>query len=163
MIEFTEYRSQHQRGLIDLILHIQREEYHLPITLEDQPDLKSVEAFYLENGGFWVALDDSAVIGSVAIKNLGSGDAMLRKMFVRKDFRGKELGVSGGLLKQALDWARRGQYDAVYLGTTPEFLAAHRFYEKNGFTEIRQEKLPESFPIMAVDKKFYRCDLKAEY
>jgi len=45
------------------------------------------------------------------------------------------------------------------LGTTPEFLTAHRFYEKNGFSLIDLEDLPESFPRMDVDTRFYRFDL----
>lgn len=36
----------------------------------------------------------------------------------------------------------------------------HRFYEKNGFTEIDVAQLPENFPIMQVDKKFYKCPMK---
>jgi hypothetical protein len=47
----------------------------------------------------------------------------------------------------------------VYLGTTEKFFAAHRFYEKNGFREIAQTKLPASFPIMTVDTKFYSRSL----
>jgi hypothetical protein len=44
---------------------------------------------------------------------------------------------------------------AIYLGTTAEFIAAHKFYEKNGFTEVPKANLPETFPVMAVDTKFY--------
>ena len=44
----------------------------------------------------------------------------------------------------------------IYLGTTEKFLAAHRFYEKNGFAEVRRDELPSAFPVMAVDSKFYR-------
>ena len=52
-----------------------------------------------------------------------------------------------------------GYVAAVYLGTTAKFLAAHRFYEKNGFREIAREALPDSFPVMAVDTKFYTLAL----
>jgi hypothetical protein len=43
----------------------------------------------------------------------------------------------------------------VFLGTTPFFRAAHRFYEKHGFSQIPKQRLPSSFPIMEVDTKFY--------
>ena len=43
----------------------------------------------------------------------------------------------------------------IFLGTTEKFLAAHRFYEKNGFRELQKAGLPKAFPIMAVDSKFY--------
>lgn len=42
-----------------------------------------------------------------------------------------------------------------FLGTTPFFLAAHRFYERNGFCEISRSRLPDSFPIMEVDTRCY--------
>jgi hypothetical protein len=44
----------------------------------------------------------------------------------------------------------------VYLGTTEKFLAAHRFYERNGFQQIAANELPPSFPKMAQDSRFYR-------
>lgn len=43
----------------------------------------------------------------------------------------------------------------IYLGTTARYLAAHRFHEKNGFTDIPQADLPPAFPVMSVDTKFY--------
>jgi hypothetical protein len=47
----------------------------------------------------------------------------------------------------------------IFLGTTAKFLAAHRFYEKNGFHEIGRDELPAAFPVMTVDTKFYRRSL----
>ncbi|HVN38503.1 MAG TPA: GNAT family N-acetyltransferase, partial [Myxococcota bacterium] len=38
---------------------------------------------------------------------------------------------------------------------TSKFLAAHRFYAKNGFREIAKSDLPPSFPVMAVDDRFF--------
>jgi hypothetical protein len=43
----------------------------------------------------------------------------------------------------------------VYLGTTETFLAAHRFYQRNGFQQIASSELPPSFPKMALDTRFY--------
>ena len=47
----------------------------------------------------------------------------------------------------------------IYLGTTSAFEAAQRFYEKSGFALVPAEKLPESFPRMAVDSRFYVMEL----
>ncbi len=47
----------------------------------------------------------------------------------------------------------------IYLGTTPKFIAAYRFYEKNKFEEIAKESLPTAFPIMSVDTKFYKYEI----
>ncbi len=135
---------------------IQKKEFGLPITLEQQPDLMDIESFYqVGAGNFWVACDGERVIGTISLKDIGENYVALRKMFVHTDYRGKEKGVASALLKTALDWCREKKLTAVYLGTTPQFLAAHRFYEKNGFEEIPADDLPSSFPIMHVDKKFY--------
>ncbi len=85
--------------------------------------------------------------------------AALRKMFVAPDWRGGEKGVARALLAAALSWARSKGVSTIYLGTTAQFTAAHRFYEKNGFVEVPKESLPPSFPVMAVDSRFYRYNI----
>jgi N-acetylglutamate synthase-like GNAT family acetyltransferase len=59
------------------------------------------------------------------------------------------------LLDTVLGWARAKGVLEIFLGTTSKFLAAHRFYEKNDFSEITQSALPPAFPIMTVDTKFF--------
>lgn len=158
--EIREFEPQYQRDIIEMITGIQQKEYSLPITENDQPDLAGIEEFYIESGGnFWVALSAGEVAGTAAIKNIGGGSAVLRKMFVKKEYRGKNAGVSADLLSKSIGWANEKGFKTLYLGTTPRFLAAHRFYEKNGFEEICREELPAEFPVMAVDKKFYRFRL----
>jgi len=51
-------------------------------------------------------------------------------MFVHLDFRGKDFGISSALLRQALKFSEEKSVKSVYLGTTAEFIAAHKFYEK---------------------------------
>jgi GNAT superfamily N-acetyltransferase len=80
----------------------------------------------------------------------------MRKMFVQREFRGSTYGTARLLLTALLDWAKAHQVSEIYLGTTAKFLAAHRFYEKNGFTEISKSQLPAQFPVMNVDTRFYR-------
>lgn len=160
MIQICEYNKSYQQGILQMILEIQQQEYHLPITAQDQPDLANIEVFYQQdNGNFWVAVENGAIVGTIAIKNISHGNAILRKMFVRKEYRGKELGVSHALLMKLIEWARQKKFSKIYLGTTPQFLAAHRFYQRNGFEEIHKDELPVEFPIMDVDKKFYRYSL----
>lgn len=143
--------------VLDLILSIQRDEFGIPITAEDQPDLADIPNFYQKGyGNFWVAWQGDQAAGTVSLLDIGNGQAALRKMFVKKAFRGKDRGTAKKLLETLLGWARQQGIREIFLGTTPKFLAAHRFYEKNGFTEIKKEALPKAFPIMVVDTKFYR-------
>ncbi len=148
------------RGVIDLILPIQQREFGVEITLADQPDLGDIPGFYQKGaGGFWIAISQEAIIGAIALIDIGGGLGALRKMFVASNHRGKEYGVAAGLLKTLLDHARNQGMSGIYLGTTPMMAGAHRFYEKNGFQEIASVDLPENFPVMAVDKRFYYLGL----
>jgi GrpB-like predicted nucleotidyltransferase (UPF0157 family)/GNAT superfamily N-acetyltransferase len=144
--------------VIDLVLGSQRGEFDLPVTLDDQPDLADVEAGYRTGGGeFLVARDAAGVAGTVAAMVVEDNTVALKKMFVRGDRRGTGLAVA--LLERLLDWARRHGYRTVLLGTTSRMHAAHRFYEREGFTRIEPGELPAQFPRAAVDDVFYRRDL----
>ena len=152
-----EYSREFQVQVVDLILHIQQQEYNIQITKEDQPDLFTIEDFYQNgNGNFWVALCEGEIIGTISFLDIGNQQVALRKMFVNKEFRGEKFKTASLLLNNAIKWAREKSIKEIYLGTTLQFLAAHRFYEKNGFISIDLNDLPENFPVLQVDKKFYK-------
>ncbi len=156
MIHIRPFIPQDSAAIADVILPIQRNEFDIPITLEAQPDLADVPGFYQQGAGnFWVAEVDGTVVGTIGLLDIGARQAALRKMFVAAPYRGKEYGVAQLLLRELLAWSAGRQLETIYLGTTDKFLAAHRFYEKNGFKEIERSLLPNAFPIMSVDTKFY--------
>ena len=158
--QIAPFAPLHVKEVGALIVGIQREEFKIPITLEDQPDLQDIPAFYQQGAGnFWVALSESRVVGTVALLDLGSHQGALRKMFVHPDYRGPTHGVSARLLDTLLEGSRAHEVREIYLGTTEKFLAAHRFYERNGFQQIPASELPLRFPKMAVDTRFYRLAL----
>jgi N-acetylglutamate synthase-like GNAT family acetyltransferase len=156
-IEIRPFSSVYEKQVVDLIVAIQRKEFNIPITADDQPDLKNIPEYYQKgNGNFWVALHNDKAVGTVSLLDIGGNLVALRKMFVNRDYRGREIGTAQKLLEISLNWAIIHGIRKIYLGTTPQFLAAHRFYEKNGFKEISKRDLPETFPIMKVDTKFYK-------
>ncbi len=157
MIQIVPFTSKHVEGVGALIVGIQRDEFQISITLEDQPDLQDIPAFYQQGAGnFWVAVSGGEVVGTIALLDLGNHQGALRKMFVHRGYRGPEHGVSARLLDTLLEWSRARGVQDIYLGTTEKFLAAHRFYERNGFQQIDVSELPLSFPKMAQDSRFYR-------
>ena len=146
-----------EQGVVDLIVPIQQGEFGVLVTLEDQPDLLDIPAFYQTGGGgFWVAEAEGRIIGSIALKSFGSGQGALRKMFVAAPWRGKQAGVAQELLQTLLAHAREVGMGEIVLGTVEILRAACRFYEKNGFEAVALENLPEAYPRMAVDTLFYR-------
>lgn len=157
-----------QKGVIALISGIQRGEFGLSITPQDQPDLMDIDGFYRPGvGEFWVAEAQGeaggAVVGCIALLDIGNAQAALRKMFVDADWRGPrpgaQAGVAEALFSALLEHARADGVAEIFLGTTTRFLAAHRFYEKHGFARIGKDALPPAFPVMAVDTVFYRLAL----
>jgi len=156
VIEIQPFETKYESEVIQLILSIQRDEFGIPITAEDQPDLRIIPDFYQSgNGDFLVAVSGQSVVGTIALKGIGNGQAALRKMFVAAPFRGREYQVAARLLTKLLTDAVSHGVSEVFLGTTGKFVAAHRFYEKHGFREITAKELPASFPRMGFDDKFY--------
>jgi N-acetylglutamate synthase-like GNAT family acetyltransferase len=162
MLAIRPFSPRDAEGVASVILPIQQEEFGIPITLDAQPDLRDIPAFYQQNSGnFWVAQADEKIVGTIGLLDIGQAQGALRKMFVAQSHRGREHGVAKRLLDTLLDWAEVRGIAEIYLGTTDKFLAAHRFYEKNGFSEVDRATLPASFPVMAVDTRFYRRRLGA--
>lgn len=160
MMKILEYSDQYQKEIIGLILTIQNNEFNISITAKEQPDLLNISNFYQKNcGNFWVATDSGKVIGTIALIDLGNNQAALRKMFVHQEYRGSKHGTANFLLSALIDWAISKKIKEIYLGTTSKFHAAHKFYEKKNFIEISKSTLPEKFPIMDVDTKFYKLIL----
>lgn len=154
------YTDQNKQQVADLVISIQQNEFGIPITLQDQPDLNDIPRFYQsKNGNFWTASVDDNMVGTIALLDIGNQQAALRKMFVNKDYRGKSFNIGQSLLDTLLHWAANRQFKEIFLGTTAQFIAAQRFYEKNGFIEMGKEQLPALFPVMQVDVKFYRYDI----
>lgn len=159
-ILITEFIPSYQDKILNLIVTIQQKEFGISITTEDQPDLCNIKQFYQNGkGNFWVALLNKKVVGTISLLDIGHEQVALRKMFVEEKYRGKTYQIARTLLKELLTWARSKDIKEIYLGTTPKFLAAHRFYEKYGFNEITEKLLPSAFPVMKIDTKFYKFEL----
>ncbi|ATP56194.1 GNAT family N-acetyltransferase [Pedobacter ginsengisoli] len=146
--------------IIDIILPIQQIEFGVPITLEGQPDLLDIETnYHKDGGGFWGALNNEELVGTIALMNVGHNAGVIRKMFVKKAYRGKELNIAQHLLESLIDYCRQNNITDIYLGTVDILKAACRFYERNAFVKIDMEELPSYFPRMKADNTFYHLNL----
>ncbi|MCF0058385.1 GNAT family N-acetyltransferase [Dyadobacter sp. CY356] len=153
--------NSHAAQVIDLILPIQQIEFGVPITLKDQPDLLDIETSYHATGGnFWGVIYDEKVIGTIALIGIGNGQGVIRKMFVNKDFRGKEFGLAKQLLDNLIEYCKSENITDLYLGTVDLLKAAMRFYERNHFMKIEKKNLPAAFPIMSADNVFYHLEIE---
>ena len=157
------YQSPDLDQLVFLILDIQQNEFHVPITIHDQPDLLNIESIYKRGkGNFWCAIEDDKVVGTIGMIDIGDHMGVIRKMFVHKNYRGKDKGAAQELLNNLFDWSSSNDIRELLLGTIDTMHAAHRFYIRNGFVEIKKESLPPSFPLMPVDNVFFKKMLDAD-
>ncbi|MBG0791812.1 MAG: GNAT family N-acetyltransferase [Desulfovibrionaceae bacterium] len=156
-MRIVSYSGQDPDRIIDLITTIQIREFGVATSAEKQPDLRDIPGCYQQGAGdFWLALENDELVGTIALLDVGNGVCALRKMFVKKAYRGRERGIGAALMHTLLDRARERGVREVYLGTVDVYHAAHRFYEKNGFTEVERREVPDSVPLMDVDVKYYR-------
>lgn len=159
-LEIQPIGNSYSEQAIDLILTIQRKEFNIPITIEDQPDLLQIESFYVEAGGnFWGAFVNGELVGSIALVKFDDRAGAIRKMFVKKEFRGKELNIAQELLEVLITFCRKNGIDDLYLGTITVLKAAQRFYERNHFVKIEKGNLPGKFPLMSADDIFYHLHI----
>ena len=162
MLEIKLVNDTYSKEIIDLVLNIQQKEFNVPITIEDQPDLKQIEDFYFEKGGsFWGAFINDKLVGTIALVKFDEKAAAIRKMFVKKEFRGIEYGIAQKLLETLIAYCQKNEIEEVYLGTVSILKAALRFYERNHFEIIEKELLPSKFPLMNADNVFCFLNLKS--
>jgi N-acetylglutamate synthase-like GNAT family acetyltransferase len=160
MISIRPFSAGDTEAICTLILRIQIEEFQVPITRADQPDLDNIPGVYQQGkGNFWVALHEKEVVGTIAAIDFGGDMLALRKMFVHAGFRGKEFGTAQLLLDTMLRWCAEKQVKAIFLGTLEKFVAARKFYDRNGFEVIRKQDLPPNFPRMPLDDVFYKFEI----
>jgi GNAT superfamily N-acetyltransferase len=153
-VRLEEFSDEYSAPVIELVHGILRDEFGFSAASADQPDLLDIPQHYgAKDSKFWIALDGPTLIGTTGFVDLGSKQGLLRKMFVRSDYRGT--GVAPLLLENALTWARERGFSEMYLGTNAKFHAAQRFYERHGFTPLAPESLPASVPRLNLRDRFY--------
>jgi len=156
-MEIVTYQARYQEQAIDLILSIQNGEAGIGLSLAEQPDLLDIPACYQRDGGeFWLAVEDGAVVGTLALMKKGEGRGVLKKFFVRADHRGQKVGLQ--LYRRLLDFAQKQGIVTIVLDTPSVARASHQFYERAGFRRIGKEELP--FPYEYPDRDSYLYLLK---
>lgn len=89
-IYIEKFTKKYEQQVVDLIIGIQSKEFGIEITVDDQPDLKNIGNYYQYGiGGFWIALQNSSIIGTISLSDIGDKQVALRKMFVKTEFRGE--------------------------------------------------------------------------
>jgi len=100
-------------------------------------DLADVERGYgRERAGFWVAVLDGAVVGTVAVRPKEGATCELKRLYVARAARGH--GVGHALYAHAEAFARGAGYERIWLDSSRRFTEARRLYERNGFVLVEE-------------------------
>lgn len=153
-MKIIEYTEEYKQEVIDMILHIQNQESKINLSLEEQPDLLDVKSYYTNKGGkFWLAVEDGRLIGTIALMNFQNGNGVLKKFFVRKEFRNQKIGLA--LYRTLYDYAVQKHYKNILLDTPSVAEASHRFYEKSGFHKTDKNHMPFAYDYPDRDSYLY--------
>lgn len=121
-----------------------------PDPESSQTDLKTLDQFYIKNGGnFFIAKDtDGKIIGFVGLKKEGEVGVFKRLAVVPEKQR---QGIAKTLVAEAIDWARKNGFTKLSLrtGITEN---AQPLYEQFGFKVIRFNDGPRDL-LMETDLK----------
>lgn len=160
-MQIIEYEDRYKDQIIDLILTIQNKEAGIGLSLEEQPDLCDIQNAYINDGGdFWVAVNEQGdAVGTIGLMNKGNGYGILKKFFVRSDYRSHKVGLQ---LYQALQkFCKDNHFKVIILDTPSVAETSHHFYERNGFSRIAKNELPIAYDYPDRDSYLYLKRLEA--
>ncbi len=152
------YSGKYDNEIVSLILGIQNDEVKIGLTLREQPDLLDINRSYQQNGGeFWIALSDGKVIGTIGLMVKGQQCAILKKFFVKKEFRSQKIGFA--LYNELLKYAKSIGVHRIILDTPSVAHESHKFYKKAGFRKISIEELPVLYSYPNRDSVLYMLNI----
>lgn len=158
ILKIETYCGKYDDEMISLILGIQNNEAKIGLSLQEQPDLLDISSSYQKNGGeFWIALSDGKVVGTIGLMLKGQSCAILKKFFVKKEFRSQKIGLA--LYNELLKFAKRSGISHIILDTPSVAHASHKFYARAGFCKISIDELPVPYSYPDRDSILYMLNL----
>lgn len=138
-MEIVLYTNEYAETVRELILDVYENE--MGFVGYERPDIHAISETYMqpEQSNFWIAIDSGEVVGTVGLLTKSSDLAYIKRMVLKKEYRGQGLGHD--LLRTAIDFARSKNIQTIYAGTVEENPGAIAFYERNGF--VRTDDIPE--------------------
>lgn len=127
--------------ITDLVYGVLREYGLNPDPGATDADIQDIESSYFRRGGTFLVLEvqDGSIIGAYGLYPLEKHTCELRKMYLRKEYRGQGLGKL--LLDDALVKARQLGFEAMVLETASVLTEAIALYKSYGFVEYTPEHL----------------------
>ncbi|MDD5747389.1 MAG: GNAT family N-acetyltransferase [Candidatus Omnitrophica bacterium] len=131
-IKIRKFRIQDQAQVYKLIMTVLQNEFSLAKETYSDFDLNNITKSY---GGkrdlFLVAAIGNTVIGTIAVKEDDNNTALLRRIFVSREFRG--IGLGKKLIIKAIEFCEKKHYRVINFCSTDKMATANILCRKNGF------------------------------
>lgn len=156
--EIRDYRPEDGPAVIEVIKSVSIE-YNYTIDFEEfDHDLVDIPKTYQDSGGaFWVVTDGATVVGTVAVLPHYSETCELKRLYLRKSYRGKGLGSR--LINTVYGWALAGGYRRIVLWSDVLFEPAHQLYVKHGFKRTEKTRSTDPANPTSVERFFLKENL----
>lgn len=131
------YDDSRQEEVREVVLEVLLEHGFEYDRLKDA-DLKDINGYYFAKGGtFFVGLANDRVIGTAGVRKLDGNLCEIRRIYLKKDYRGKGNGEK--LFLAALDFAEKN-CAGVMLKTDSTLKKAIGMYLKHGLTFVEEKE-----------------------
>lgn len=98
-------------------------------------ELESIDEQYNEPvGALLLASDGEVSVGCSGVRKLDEQTAELKRMYVKKEYRGYQVGLN--LLERSIDLAKKLGYKFIRLDTLENMTKAQQLYRSFGFYDI---------------------------
>lgn len=132
MIQIRHFESQDAEAVKRLITGIMDSEFQDEKAAFAFDDLDALQDSYGSLGeAFFVAEDDKRLVGTVGVKREDERVALIRRIFVSPDYRGKKVGLQ--LLNRAIAFCEEVGYRDLIFKTTSRMTGAIELFKKRGF------------------------------
>jgi len=141
-MEIRKIRKEDYSQVQELITSIMKNEFSEDLSAYPLQDIDDISASYGNLGeAFFVAADNGMIMGTVGIKREDERTALLRRIFVKPEFRGQKLGSE--LLDRAVEFCREVGYQEMVFKTTSRMQSAIKLCQNKDFVERAKIELGE--------------------
>lgn len=139
-MEARTFKEEDYPKIRELILSILAKEYPFDKSCYSDSDLYSLGQTYGgKRNNFFVVERDTRVIGTAGVKEETGEMALLRRLFVSPEFRGRGYGKL--LVDKAVEFCKNKGYQKVIFRTTNKMVVAIELCKKKGFKQIESADL----------------------
>ena len=133
-ISIRNFKPSEKEQIYGLILSVMEREFEdVPAHLYLKDIMELPDSYSGERESFFVIESDNNIIGTIGIKEDDEKTALMRRFFVKSDFRGKGLGLK--LINHAMEFCKKSGYEIILFDGNSQMHKVKQILQKYGFVE----------------------------